>query len=459
MSKIIKLTSENVKRLQAVEISPQGNVIVIGGRNGQGKSSVLDSIQYALGGDPSAPMPVRRGEDKAKIVLDLGDLIVRRTFTAAGGTTLTVTNADGVRQVSPQAILDKLVGKLTFDPLEFARQKPALQAATLRQLVGINTTALDEEREKLYDERTNVNRDAKTLEARLGQLQKHEGVPDTETSTAEILAEQQKAADHNAANQNLRRIADQRKTVYQNAKDEADRTAEEIQRHKDEITRLESLHKQQTARATAEEANAKAAEDKAAAAVDEDLTPFREKAASAEAINQKIRDNRTRADVVRQFKVKTEQAEKLTAQIEAIDAKKRKTITDAKFPIDGMSFDAAGGVTLGGIPFEQCSSAEQLRVSVAIGLALNPKLRVLLIRDGSLLDEDSLKLMLEMAEKADAQVWLERVGDDATTSVVIEDGTVLEQETVEKAETAHSPNPKSSPTPKLPNSKTPQLFP
>src|SRR6185436_2642524 len=132
MSKIIKLTSENVKRLTAVEITPKGNVVVIGGRNGAGKSSVLDSIEYALGGDPSAKMPVRRGEKNAKVVVDLGDIVVKRSFTSAGGTHLIVTNADGEKQTSPQAILDKLVGRLTFDPLEFSRQKPAQQAETLR---------------------------------------------------------------------------------------------------------------------------------------------------------------------------------------------------------------------------------------------------------------------------------------------------------------------------------------
>lgn len=76
------------------------------------------------------------------------------------------------------------------------------------------------------------------------------------------------------------------------------------------------------------------------------------------------------------------------------------------------------------IPLDQCSSAERLRVSVSIGLAMNPKLKVLLIRDGSLLDEDNLQMIATMAEKADAQVWIERVGDGEECSVVIEDGQV-----------------------------------
>lgn len=204
MSTILKLTSENCKRLSVVEITPQGNLVVIGGQNGAGKSSVLDSIEFALGGDPSARMPVRRGEEKARIVVDLGDIVVRRTFTAAGGTSLVVTDADGKKQSTPQAILDKLVGRLTFDPLAFAREKPKSQAEILRGLVGLDFTAHDAEHDKLFNDRTAVNREAKSLEARIDGIPKHEGVPDKEESTADILEEQRKAAEVNSANQKKR---------------------------------------------------------------------------------------------------------------------------------------------------------------------------------------------------------------------------------------------------------------
>ena len=137
---ILQLTAENVKRLHAVDIKPDGSLVIIGGRNAQGKSSVLDSIEFALGGDPSAKMPVRRGEANARVVVNLGEIVVKRTFTAAGGTSLVVTNADGQKQSSPQTILDKLTGALTFDPLAFSRQKPAAQAETLRALVGLDFT-------------------------------------------------------------------------------------------------------------------------------------------------------------------------------------------------------------------------------------------------------------------------------------------------------------------------------
>ena len=109
--------------------------------------------------------------------------------------------------------------------------------------------------------------------------------------------------------------------------------------------------------------------------------------------------------------------------LDQIDLDKSAALAETKKPIDGLSFDA-NGVTFVGIPFGQCSSAEQLRVSVAMALAMNPKLKVLLIRDGSLLDENSLKILSEMAEASDAQVWMERVSKGGEVSVIIEDGEV-----------------------------------
>lgn len=169
--RIVKLEASNVKRLVAVEITPDGNVIVIGGRNGAGKSSVLDSIAYALGGkDLVCERPLRAGADRGHVEVDLGDLVVRRTFTPSGGGSLTVSNKEGAVYKSPQAMLDKLVGRLSFDPLDFERMEAKRQLETLRALVGIDFSGIDAARAELYDERTAVNRTTKQLEARLATL-------------------------------------------------------------------------------------------------------------------------------------------------------------------------------------------------------------------------------------------------------------------------------------------------
>src|SRR5262245_45260325 len=113
--KIIQLTAENVKRLKLVNITPKGEYVEITGKNGSGKTSVLDSIWWALGGKADIQaQPIRRGADKASIRLDLGSMVVERKFLSSGATTITVKNAEGAIYPSPQAMLDELIGRLSF---------------------------------------------------------------------------------------------------------------------------------------------------------------------------------------------------------------------------------------------------------------------------------------------------------------------------------------------------------
>ena len=138
--KIIALEAENLKRLTAVRIAPDGNLVQITGKNGQGKTSVLDAIWWAMAGTSNVQTtPIRKGEDQAIINLDLGDIKVRRKFIAQedGGytTSITVENGEGARFLSPQNMLDALVGQLSFDPLAFSRMKPADKVQALRSLV------------------------------------------------------------------------------------------------------------------------------------------------------------------------------------------------------------------------------------------------------------------------------------------------------------------------------------
>ncbi|HEX2100600.1 MAG TPA: hypothetical protein VHF69_08060, partial [Candidatus Synoicihabitans sp.] len=178
---------------------------------------------------------------------------------------------------------------------------------------------------------------------------------------------------------------------------------------------------------TAAESALLEAKNKAAAFVPRDEAPLRAKLAESAQKNQQVMANRTRSAALALVEQKAVAADALTAEIEAIDAQKANQLAEVKFPIDGLSF-TEDGVTYNGLPFDQASSAEQLRVSVAIAAASNPKLGVMLVRDGSLMDDKSMTLLAELAQQHDVQVWVERVSQGSECSVIIEDGAVLQVE-------------------------------
>lgn len=422
--KIVQMQSENVKRVKAVTITPAGPVVKIQGRNGQGKSSVLDSIAYALAGkNVQPPEVIRRGEDHAQVVLDLGEIIVHRRWTSNDKSYLEVKSKDGAKFASPQAMLDKLVGTLSFDPLAFMRLPPKDQVETLRKLVGLDFTELDRERQASFDHRTTVNREVKQLEARLATMPKVDVPPDP-VSMDDLLAEQEMLQEVQKDNDGVRRALAVRKEGH-------DGNLRRVEAHKRAVALLEAqLAKAREDLNVAEglaQGSAKDVSDleaKVGGLKDPDLASVRERIRNAQATSDRIRQAKAREEVVHQLNAKQKSAEALSMAIANIDAGKAKALAEAKFPVPGLSF-GDGGLTLNGLPLEQASSAEQLRVSLAMGLALNPQLKVLLIRDGSLLDEDSMAMVAEMAAAAEAQVWIEVVGLSGDIGVVIEDGEAV----------------------------------
>lgn len=425
--RIVRLEAENVKRLVAVSITPEGHLVVVGGKNGAGKSSTLDAIAYALGGKDLMPAkPLRQGADHGHVEVDLGEFRVRRTFTESGGGQLAVLSPEGARYPSPQALLDKLVGRLTFDPLAFARMEPRAQRETLRELVGLDFTAHEAKRAGLYGERTDVHRTVRTLEGRLSGMVRHEDAPAEPFSLEALVGELEEAeaqrlhaADLSSVERGLAEKVHQLHTWIDEAETERERLEAQIREiDKAQAERADALR-------TAMGEHEKAAESaRLANDAVPDSAPIRVKIAAAEGLNAKHRANLEREACAADLEETRREWERLSNEIDGLDAVKATALASAAFPVPGLSFDETG-VLLEGLPFEQASSAEQLRVSVAMGLAANPRLKVLLIRDGSLLDEDSLGLVASMAAEADAQVWLEKVSEDGRgCAVVIEEGRV-----------------------------------
>jgi hypothetical protein len=475
---ITQLKISNFKKITAVTITPDGNVVTIAGKNGQGKSSVLDAIMVALCGKSAMPeKPVRDGEDTAEIVLEVDGYTVKRTIRKDGGGTVQITTADGLNRPQPQTWLDGKIGKLTFDPSAFMRMRASEQSDLLRRLTGVDVSDLDDEKARVFSERTQVGRDRDTAQGALTALPFHPDAPAQEVSLADLIAEQNAAAVgvakkhelalqaktlQNTADTHGERIKELSAQADALTNPDAERDAklmqinaecvEEVSRLTDLINNakriaeanVDALHTATAAAWVATKAkhadfttrianNAKAQAEKVAQAseataqaeaiVTADPSEMQHRIVGLESINGKVRANAKRAEVKEKHEWHVNTYKDKTERLAAIADERAKRIAVAKMPVDGLSFGEDGAVTFKDVPLTQASQAEVIRVSMAIGLALNPDLKIVLIRDGSLLDSDSKALVAELAENAGAQVWMEVVGNEGG-GIVIEDGAV-----------------------------------
>ena len=405
--KIVQFTAENIKKLKVVDITPTKDFIQITGKNGSGKTSVLDAIWWALAGKEAIQgQPIRKGEEKATIRLDLGEMIVTRKFTA-GGTTLTVENAAGFKAPSPQAMLDALIGHLTFDPLEFSRMDAKKQFETLRHIVKLSVDldkmAADDKAD--HEKRRDINRDVKTLEGQVAGISVPDDAPDAPISVANLLKELQQIEELNAViisdNDEMAKLTS-RELAARGLVEELKKKISDIESEIQEICRDKDSRQYIEPHSTDD---------------------VKSKIAGAEAINAAHQAKKRKGELNAQIALKTKEAFDLTSKIQARTDSKVRAMKESNMPIDGLVFGEAE-VLFNDIPFTQLSAAEQLRISVAIAMAANPKLKVLRIKDGSLLDDDSLAMIQEMAKDKDYQIWCETVDFTGKIGIVMEDGQI-----------------------------------
>lgn len=422
--KILRLAAENFKRLKAIDISPDGNVVRITGRNGQGKSSALDAIWAALGGEKSSPpMPIRQGEKAAEVQIDLGEFKVRRRWTASGSSIDVSTESAAFK--SPQKLLDSLIGKLSFDPLEFAEKDPAAQRADLLGLLGIGAklAEIDTERKVAFETRTQVNRDLKGLEAQLLATPTVEAPAEEVSVTA--LMEELKAARNLAGQKDAKGLAVQQIAQRSEAVTLRIQTANDrIKELQNEIARMDNVIAEGLKTQAEFLEQTKKLNAEAAAINVPDLSAIEGRIAGAEGTNAKVRQAKARKDLEAKLVAKRTSAESLTTSIEAAEKKKTDLVAASALPVKDLGFSDAG-VTFKGVPLEQCAASERLKVSVAVAMALNPRLKVILVRDASLLDSKNLKMIEDLAAARDFQLWIEQVDESGKVGVYIEDGAVV----------------------------------
>jgi DNA repair exonuclease SbcCD ATPase subunit len=434
------------KRVRNVEITPpaDADLLLLAGRNGQGKSSILDALSAALGGAKALPAePIRRGASEAEIVVEFdgGALSIQRVI-GPKGTSLEVKNADGVLR-SPQSMLDKLVGARTLDPLQFLQLKPGDQHAQLmRQIPDAHRIGeANAKREGLFKRRTELGRDRDNAKGELERLRALKVVAGEARDVAALTKEKDElaAVQHesnqfiHAANSAAGDVA-MAESLYERQRDQAEATRRQIERLQVELQRLDTEAASTKAdldrkRELAIAAKAKVGEVtekwKASAARRAELD---EQLASADAHNRAIFE----ADAHAKRLVESEASHKklhdayetCSEAIDKIDAWKKKILTAAQLPVAGLKV-TEDAILFNGVPFAQASAAERLRVSVALAIAGSPQLDDIWVRDAALVDEDGLKLIAELAGAAGKRVWLERVGTRDAGAIIIEDGAIV----------------------------------
>jgi DNA repair exonuclease SbcCD ATPase subunit len=441
--KITAVSVQNFKRVRDVRITPDADraLVLIGGKNGHGKSSTLDALTAAFGGARALPAdPVRHGAEEAEIIINLdGGLTIRRTIAPDGTSKLEVRNEMGAVK-APQSVLDRIISGRFLDPLAFLAMPAKEQRAQLMKQIkdSERIATLDEKRALAFAKRTEVGRDLSRAEGELARL------PAVEVGTPiDVAALHHEVKTHEAERRERERLESVRAQCERettNAKATLASTLAEKARIDAEIERLKGLSIQlgikasdwaeDVAKCQLTEADATKMCDKAADrwdALQPRITEVDAELARADEHNRAVYARRAqmdrRAETAETVSKLTRERDDLTKVLETIDGRKAGILAAAQLPVEGLSIDDEG-ITLNGVPFIQASAAERLRVALGLAIAAAPDLGDVWVRDGALLDEESLELVASQAAAAGKRVWVERVGTRDPGVIVIQDGQV-----------------------------------
>lgn len=399
--KIHTLELENVKRIKAVTLTPQeAGLTIIGGNNGQGKTSVLDAICWALGGAKFKPTNAAREgaytEPHIRLTLSNG-LVVERSGKNAS---LKVIDPQGGR--SGQALLDSFISELALDLPKFLHASDKEKADTLLRIIGVGDklARMEREEKQLYDQRHTIGRIADQKHKYAAELPRWEGVPDEPVSAAELIARQQEILRCNAENQRLRLERERCEDALVKA-----RTALEEAKHALAKAEYDAVQ----ARRSAEDLH-----DESTAQLEADLR-------DVEAVNAKIRDNIARARAEEEAADLTAQYEALTAKIGEIREARTALLDAADLPLPGLSVED-GRLMWNGKAWDCMSGAEQLHVGTAIVRRLNPECGFVLIDKLEQMDPHTLSAFGVWLEAQGLQCIATRVSTGEECSIIIEDG-------------------------------------
>lgn len=412
--KIAALEAENVKRIKAVALTPSPTgLTIVGGNNNQGKTSVLDALAWALGGEKFRPTAAVRDGALApphlKVILSNGVVVERRGKNSS----LTVTDPTGQR--SGQQLLNAFVEPLALDLPRFMQASDKDKADTLLNIIGVGDalTGLDREIKALYDRRTVIGQIGAQKRHAAEELTEYPDAPSEPVSAIELIQQQQEILLHNADNQRQRMKLAQ----LEEQEKQLGRRVQELSQE------LEMVEHQ----LTAVQQDVQDATKTVAQLQDESTTELEQSIRNVEEINRQVSANLAKSKAQDEAERYAQEYTALTEQIKAKRTARMDLLNGADLPLTGLGVED-GSLTYNGKHWQDMSGSDQLRVATAIVRRLNPDCGFVLL--------DKLEQM-DLATLAEFGSWLQaeglqaiatRVSTGGECQIIIEDGRVKDAE-------------------------------
>lgn len=413
--KINRLEIENVKRIKAVKVEPaQSGLTIIGGNNGQGKTSVLDAIAWALGGDRFRPsQPQRDGSvipPYLHIVMDNGLVVERK----GKNSDLKVTDPSGKK--GGQQLLNEFVEQLALDLPRFMNASGKEKANVLLQIIGVGDQLanLELQEKELFNQRTAIGRIADQKKKYAKEQPFYPGVPDDLVSASDLIRQQQEILAQNGENQRKRLRLHQLEQELQNVNDQMAALLEKQNQISSDIM---------IARTAASDL-----QDQSTKELEENINQIEE-------INRKVRANLDKEKAEEDSREYAKEYDQLTKKIDDVRNKKTDLLAGAELPLPDLSV-SDGELIYRGQKWDNMSGAERLKVATAIVRKLNPKCGFVLLDKLEQMDLDTLREFGSWLESEGLQAIATRVSTGDECSIVISDGYVVGADPAEDPDTA-----------------------
>lgn len=406
--KINKLEIENVKRVKAVKMEPTANgLTIIGGNNGQGKTSVLDSIAWALGGNKFKPSQAQR-EGSAippnlHIVMSNGLIVERK----GKNSDLKVIDPDGNK--AGQNLLDSFIDELALNLPKFMQQSSREKASTLLQIIGVGEqlVLLEKEEQDTYNRRHAIGQIADQKEKFAKEQEYYPDAPKDLVSASDLIKEQQEILARNGENQRKRE------------------NLASIQRQHEEATRNVERLKLELSEAETKLANAiqdlVTANKSVENLVDESTAELEKSITEIDEINRKVRANLDKDKAEEDARCYRAEYEELTKELTDVRKRKAALLESADLPLPGLSVED-GELIYNGFKWDNMSGSDQLKVATAIVRKLNSNCGFVLLDKLEQMDQESLKEFGDWLEAEGLQAIATRVSTGEECSIIIEDG-------------------------------------